>query len=890
MDIRTQGGKAMTEPIEDMPKAYQPADIEAKWYRTWEDGGYFKPKIDPAKKPFTLMMPPPNITGQLHMGHAMYTIQDVLTRFHRLAGDPTLWLPGTDHASIATEVKVLEALREEGLTKENLGREGFLKRAWEWRDEYGGRIVKQLRRLGASCDWSRERFTMDEGLSEAVAEVFCRLYEKGLIYRGDRIIQWCPECMTSLSDIEVEYEEQSSHLWHVRYPGVEGQDVVVATTRPETMLGDTAVAVNPNDPRYADLVGKHVRLPILDRIIPVVADEYVDASFGTGAVKITPAHDPNDFEVAKRHGLEILRVMNYDGVMNELAGPYAGKSASETRRLVAAELERLGLLVKVEPYTHNVGVCYRCGRTVEPITSLQWFVTMKPLAEPAIEAVRSGATRFAPERFAQVYYNWMENIRDWCISRQLWWGHRIPAYYCDDCGTMSVARIKPSKCPSCGSVELRQDEDVLDTWFSSALWPFSTLGWPKDTPDLRYFYPTSVLVTGYDIIFFWVARMIFSGIEQMGETPFHTVMIHGLVRDAQGRKMSKSAGNGIDPLDVIERFGADALRWALVSGVSPGNDLRYSNEKTEAARNFANKLWNAARFVKMNLGGTPGGIGGCELDLADKWILTLCQRTVRDAERHYRDFDLALAAQSLYDFTWNAFCDWTIELSKPALFGGDELKRDKARAILAYVLDILLKLLHPIMPFITEEIYGLLPLPGKHGLLIEADWPVPDAAFDFPGEAARMEGVIEIVRAVRAIRLERGVAPGRRARLDLLPAAGWEDALEEAAPIFERLANAQGVRILTRRDDAPAQAARGVTAAAEIFIPLGELVDIDKERARIGKALAQTRQEIARGEAKLANEGFLSKAPAGLIEEERAKLEQRRAMLAALEAQAEVAG
>ncbi|MDR2658213.1 MAG: valine--tRNA ligase, partial [Oscillospiraceae bacterium] len=770
-----------------MPKAYQPAAIESRIYPLWENGGFFKPKIDPAKKPFTIVMPPPNITGQLHMGHAMYVIQDALTRFHRLAGDPTLWLPGTDHASIATEAKVVGALLEDGLTKDAIGREAFLKRAWEWRDEYGGHIVRQLRRLGASCDWSRERFTMDEGLNEAVIEVFCRLYEKGLIYRGDRIIQWCPKCKTSLSDIEVEYEEQASHLWFVRYPGVEGQDVIVATTRPETMLGDTGVAVNPADPRYADLIGKHVRLPILNREIPVVADEYVEASFGTGAVKMTPAHDPNDFEVAKRHNLEILRVMNYDGTMNEHAGPYAGLTAAETRKQVVAELERLGLLVKVEPYTHNVGVCYRCGGTAEPITSLQWFVTMKPLAAPALEAVRMGETRFVPERFSQVYYNWMENIRDWCISRQLWWGHRIPAYYCDSCGTMSVARAKPGKCPSCGSTELRQDDDVLDTWFSSALWPFSTLGWPHDTDDLRYFYPTSVLVTGYDIIFFWVARMIFSSIEQMGEPPFHTVLIHGLVRDARGQKMSKSAGNGIDPLEVIDQYGADALRWALMSGVSPGNDLRYSTEKTEAARNFANKLWNAARFVKMNLGDQPGSVYDFELDLADKWILTRYQETLRETERHFRDYDLALAAQSLYDFTWNAYCDWTIELSKPALFGGEGAARSKARAVLAFVLDGLLKMLHPIMPFITEEIYGLLPLPGKRGLLIEADWPTPDPALDFPEEAARMEGVIEIVRTVRALRLERGVAPGRKARIDLLPTGGWSETLEAAAPVFERL-------------------------------------------------------------------------------------------------------
>ncbi|GHU69401.1 valine--tRNA ligase [Clostridia bacterium] len=870
----------------EMEKNYQPTEIEARLYKIWEDGGYFKPKIDPAKKPFTIVMPPPNITGQLHMGHAMYTIQDVLTRFHRLLGDPTLWLPGTDHASIATEVKILDAMHEEGLSKEDVGREGFLKRAWAWRDEYGGRIVRQLRRLGASCDWSRERFTMDTGLSEAVTEVFCRLYDKGLIYRADRIIQWCPQCQTALSDAEVEYEEQTSFLWHIRYPGIEGADVIVATTRPETMLGDTGVAVNPNDPRYAGLAGKHVRLPILNRIIPVVADEYVDPAFGTGCVKMTPAHDPNDFEVAQRHGLEILRVMNYDGTMNEFAGPYAGLTTEETRKQVVAELERLGLLVKVEPYTHNVGTCERRGHTVEPITSLQWFVKMKPLAEPALEVVRTGKTQFVPERFMQTYYNWMENIRDWCVSRQLWWGHRIPAYYCDECGTMVVARSKPERCESCGSTELRQDEDVLDTWFSSALWPFSTLGWPQDTEDLRYFYPTSVLVTAYDIIFFWVARMIFSGIDQMGETPFHTVLIHGLVRDAHGAKMSKSAGNGIDPQEIIDQYGADALRWSLIMGVSPGNDLRFSAEKSEAARNFANKLWNAARFVNLNLGDKPASIEGFKLELADKWILTRYGETVREVTRRLREYDLGLAAQALYEFTWNAFCDWTIELSKPALFGDDIAAKEKARAIMAFLLDGLLKLLHPFMPFITEEIYGLLPLPGKHGLLIEAEWPTADDSLNFPEEAARMEGVIDIVRTVRALRLERGVAPGHKARLDLLPAEGWSGALTEAAPIFERLAGAQSVRILSSNDEAPPQSAKAVTAVAQIFIPLGELVDIAKERARLTKALAQVRQEIERSEAKLNNPGFTSKAPAALIEDERQKLQTRRAMLQTLEAQA----
>ena len=689
----------------DMATRFDPQAIESDIYRSWEESGAFTAHRVEGKKPFTIVMPPPNITGQLHMGHAMDAIlQDAPIRYHRMKGDPTLWLPGTDHAAIATEVKIVDAMRKEGLTKESLGREKFLERAWEWKREYGGRIVNQQRRMGVSCDWSRERFTMDEGCSRAVREVFVRLYEKNLIYRGQRMINWCPSCRSALSDAEVVYSEQPSHLWHIRYPGADGSEgVVVATTRPETMLGDTGVAVNPQDERYTDLVGKKVILPIMNREIPVVADDYVEMDFGTGAVKMTPAHDPNDFEVAQRHNLDIITVTNDDGTMNENAGAYNGMDPLACREAVVAELERLGLLVKVENYTHNVGFCYRHADTVvEPRLSEQWFVKMKPLAEPAIAAVKEGKTNFVPDRFSKIYYNWMENIRDWCISRQLWWGHRIPAWYCDDCGEMTVSRTDPAACPKCGSGNIRQDEDVLDTWFSSALWPFSTLGWPDETEDLKYFYPTSMLVTGYDIIFFWVARMIFSGIENMGETPFRTVLIHGLVRDEMGRKMSKSLGNGVDPLEVIDQYGADALRFSLVMGVSPGNDTRYSKDRVESARNFANKVWNASRFVLMNVDQRQA-IDPGKLETADKWILSRLQEAVRSISVHMEEGDFGLAATKIYDFAWSEFCDWYIELSKARLLGGDGESKDTAKAVLLYVLEALLKLLHPFMPFLTER-------------------------------------------------------------------------------------------------------------------------------------------------------------------------------------------
>ncbi len=862
----------------EMEKTYAPQAIEAELYAEWEQSGAFRAEMDPDKKPFTIVMPPPNITGQLHMGHAMdATMQDVLTRFHRMRGEAALWLPGTDHASIATEVKIIEKMAEEGLRKEALGREGFLKRAWEWKAQYGGRIVQQLRRMGASCDWSRERFTMDEGCSQAVTEVFNRLYEKGLIYRGDRIINWCPVCKTAISDAEVEYEEQATHIWHIRYSGPDGE-VVVATTRPETMLGDTGVAVHPEDPRYTHLVGKTVVLPLVGREIPVVADDYVDREFGTGAVKMTPAHDPNDFEIAQRHGLEILRVMDDAGVMNEAAGRFAGVPAKQCRQQVLAELEAQGVLVKVEDYTHNVGTCYRCHTTVEPLVSRQWFVKMKPLAEPAIAAVREGKTRFVPERFDKTYFNWMENIRDWCISRQLWWGHRIPAYYCDACGELTVARTAPDKCPKCGGA-VRQDEDVLDTWFSSALWPFSTLGWPEETADLRYFYPTSVLVTGYDIIFFWVARMIFSGIEQMGEAPFHTTLIHGLVRDAQGRKMSKSLGNGVDPLEVIDQYGADALRFALTFGVSPGNDMRFSTEKVESARNFANKIWNAARFVRMNLEGEDKLADCGELALADRWILTRFQKATREVTAHLEEYDLGLAAQKVYDFAWSEFCDWYIELAKARLNGEDAGAKRTARAVLLHVLTGLLKLLHPIMPFLTDAVYRYLP--GTEGTIMLSDWPQPNPAYDFEVDAARMEGILEAIRTVRNLRAEMKVPVGKRAQLYLLPQAGWSEALSDAAPLFQRLA---WVSELTVLDAAPGgqKLVSAVCPSAELYIPLGELVDLEKELARLQKECENLRGEIARAEGKLNNPGFTAKAPANLVAAEQEKLAANKTMLESL--------
>jgi len=866
----------------DMETRFNPQAIEADLYKAWEESGAFTAHRVEGKKPFTIVMPPPNITGQLHMGHAMDCIlQDAPIRYHRMKGDPTLWLPGTDHAAIATEVKIVDAMRKEGLTKQGIGREAFLERAWNWKKEYGGRIVHQQRKMGVSCDWSRERFTMDEGCSKAVREVFVRLYEKGLIYRGNRMINWCPACRSALSDAEVEYKDQASHLWHIRYPGADGgEGVVVATTRPETMLGDTGVAVNPADERYTNLVGKKVILPLMNKEIPVVADEYVEMDFGTGAVKMTPAHDPNDFEVAQRHNLEIITVTNDDGTMNENAGRFAGMDPMECRKAVVEELDKLGLLVKVEDYSHNVGFCYRHGNTpVEPRLSEQWFVKMKTLAEPAIAAVREGRTKFIPERFSKMYYNWMENIRDWCISRQLWWGHRIPVWYCDDCGEMIASREDPECCPKCGG-KLRQDEDVLDTWFSSALWPFSTLGWPEETEDLKYFYPTTMLVTGYDIITFWVSRMMVSGVEQMGEPPFETVLIHGLVRDELGRKMSKSLGNGVDPLEVIEEYGADALRFSLVMGVSPGNDTRYSRDKVEAARNFANKVWNASRFVLMNVNERKD-FDPAKLETADKWILSRLQEAIRDISDHMEDGDFGLAATKIYDFAWSEFCDWYIELSKSRLLGEDGESKETVKAVLLYVLENLLKLLHPFMPFLTEQVYKYLP--ETEGFLMLQKWPERSEALHFAEDEQKMQGIMEIIRTIRNLRSEMNVAPSKRTRLMLLPADGWAETLKGGDGYFRRLAGASETELLNDRNAVTEKTVSAVTAAGELFIPLGDLVDFEKEIARLGKELENIQKEMNRSRGMLNNQGFLAKAPAQLVQAEKDKLEAAEAKARALE-------
>ncbi|MGN0746442.1 MAG: valine--tRNA ligase, partial [Aristaeellaceae bacterium] len=840
---------------QEMDTKFNPQAIEGDIYKEWEASGAFEAHRVEGKKPFTIVMPPPNITGQLHMGHAMdCTLQDCAIRYHRMKGDPTLWLPGTDHAAIATEVKIVDAMRKEGLTKESLGREGFLKRAWAWKKEYGGRIVNQQRRMGVSCDWSRERFTMDEGCSRAVRETFCRLYEKGLIYRGNRLVNWCPDCQSAISDAEVEHKEMDGNFWHLLYPVKEtGEMLELATTRPETMLGDTAVAINPNDERYAHLHGCHVMLPLVNREIPIVCDEHADMEKGTGVVKITPAHDPNDYEVGARHDLPLVRVFTYDGRMtgpedkaacdalfasgkagkNEPqvldCGKYAGMTTAEARKAIVADLEALGLLKSIEPIKHEVGVCYRHSKTViEPMVSKQWFVDMKPLAKPAIEAVTSGKTQFVPERFAKQYMNWMENIRDWCISRQLWWGHRIPVWYCDDCDEMMVRREDPCCCSRCGSRNIHQDEDVLDTWFSSALWPFSTLGWPDNTEDLKYFYPTDVLVTGYDIITFWVSRMITCGVEEMGETPFKTVLIHGLVRDELGRKMSKSLGNGVDPLEVIDEYGADALRFSLVMGVSPGNDTRYSREKVESARNFANKVWNASRFVLMNVD-TRRDIDPASLTLADKWILTRFQDAARSISANMEEGEFGLAANRIYDFAWSEFCDWYIEMAKSRLTGEDQAAKEAVQAVLLYVLEGLLKLLHPFMPFLTEQVYKYLP--GSEGFLMLKAWPEAIPAFDFPQDEEKMAGIMEIIRTIRNLRAEMNVAAGKRTHLMLVPAEGWADTLTHADMYFRRLAGASSSEVMTDRAAITGKNVSAVTKAGELFIPLGDLVDFDKEIA-----------------------------------------------------------
>ena len=863
----------------ELAKTYDPQEVEDRIYDFWLNGGYFHATVDPEKKPYTIVIPPPNITGQLHMGHAMdETLQDILIRWRRMQGYSALWLPGTDHASIATEAKIVEAMRQEGLTKEDLGREKFLERAWAWKEKYGGRIVEQLKKLGSSCDWERERFTMDEGCNKAVREVFVRLYNKGLIYRGERIINWCPHCKTSISDAEVEFAEKDGNFWHIRYPFKDGSGYLeLATTRPETMLGDTAVAVHPDDPRYKDIVGKTLILPLVGREIPVIADTYVEQDFGTGVVKITPAHDPNDFEVGLRHNLEIINVMNDDGSINENGGKFAGMPGLEARKQIVKELEEQGFLVRIEPIKHNVGSCYRCHTVVEPRVSKQWFVKMEPLAKPAIECVRDGRVRFIPERMEKIYFNWMENIKDWCISRQLWWGHRIPAWYCEDCGETIVAMDAPHTCPKCGSEKLHQDEDTLDTWFSSALWPFSTLGWPDQTEDLKYFYPTDTLVTGYDIIFFWVARMIFSGMEHMGEPPFKTVFIHGLIRDAQGRKMSKSLGNGIDPLEVIAQYGADALRFTLVTGNSPGNDLRFSQEKVEASRNFANKIWNASRFILMNIDGhdVPNQLPE-KLALEDKWIVNQFNQVVKEVTDNLEHFEIGIAVQKLYDYLWDELCDWYIEIAKIRLQSSDEEAAQTARQVLVWVMTGTLQLLHPFMPYITEEIWQSLPHEGES--IMVSKWPVYEEAHCFQQAASDMQGIMDVIRAVRNRRSEMNVPPSRKTHLYIATAA--EKVFQEGAPIIERLAFANGVEI------GPAFEIEGavniVTSGAKAYIPMDELVDKKAELARLTKELESAQKQYATTQQKLSNEKFLSKAPENVVEGVRqnaAKLKEHIALI-----------
>ena len=865
----------------ELPKTYAPKAFEDRIYQNWSDKGYFTPDVQDNKPSFSVVIPPPNVTGQLHMGHALdETLQDILVRYKRMQGYSTLWVPGTDHAGIATQIKVEEHLRKnEGLTRYDLGREKFLERVWDWKHQYGSRIISQLKKLGASCDWTRERFTMDDGCSRAVKEVFVNLYEKGLIYRGNRIINWCPHCMTALSDAEVEYSEQAGHFWYIKYP-IKGENgyVEIATTRPETMFGDTAVAVNPADERYTSLVGKTLILPAVGREIPVIADEYVEIGFGTGCVKITPAHDPNDFLVGARHNLEQIKVINDDGTINRHGGKYAGMDRYAARRALVADLEVGGYLIRTEPHTHNVGACYRCGTVVEPLTSDQWFVKMQPLAGPALEAVRDGRVKFEPERFTKIYVNWMENVHDWCISRQLWWGHRIPAYYCGDCGEMTVSKENVRVCPKCGGEKITQESDVLDTWFSSALWPFSTLGWPDQTPELAKYYPTSVLVTGYDIIFFWVARMIFSGLEHTGREPFSTVFIHGLVRDAQGRKMSKSLGNGIDPLEVIDAYGADALRFALATGNAPGNDMRFSDEKIESARNFANKLWNAARFVMMNLEIDRVDLPAADaLALEDKWILTKLNTLAGTVCQNLDRYEIGVALANIYDFVWDVFCDWYIELLKPRLSAGDR----SAQQVIAYVLTETLKLLHPFMPFITEEIYTTMPH-ADESIMISA-YPKYQKELCFFEEAEEMERVLALIRAIRARRTEMGVMPARRAKLYIV--TKYRDTFAAASEFFKKLAGASEVELV--EDFSDSDAVQIITGSAAAYIPLADMIDFEAERARLSVELEKNDGEIRRVKSKLENESFVSKAPAKVVETERAKLEKyeevRRGLLEALE-------
>lgn len=865
--------------MKELATKYNPSEFEDRIYDFWLEGNYFHANLDENKKPYTIVIPPPNITGQLHMGHALdNTLQDILIRYHRMKGFDTLWVPGTDHASIATEAKIVAAMREEGIDKQDLGREKFLERAWEWKAQYGGRIVQQLKKMGSSCDWERERFTLDEGCSKAVREVFVNLYEKDLIYRGERIINWCPTCKTTISDAEVEYEEKDGSFWHLRYPFADGSGYLeLATTRPETMLGDTAVAVHPDDERYKDLVGKMLILPIVNKEIPVIADEYVEMDFGTGVVKITPAHDPNDFQVGLRHDLEIINVMTDDGHMNEKAGKYEGMTTLECRKAIVAELDEQGYLVEVEPMKHNVGTCYRCHSVVEPRVSKQWFVKMEPLAKPAIDVVKEGKTKFVPERYSKTYYHWMENIKDWCISRQLWWGHRIPAWYCDDCGEITVSREDAVTCAHCGSKHIHQDEDTLDTWFSSALWPFSTLGWPDKTPELAHYFPTSTLVTGYDIIFFWVARMIFSSCEQMHDIPFENIFIHGIVRDDQGRKMSKSLGNGIDPLVVIDQYGADALRFTLVNGNSPGNDMRYSNEKVEASRNFANKLWNASRFILMNLDGNekPAYIPD-HLAMEDKWILSKLNTLAKEISNNIDGFELGTAIAKLYEFTWDQFCDWYIEIAKIRLQEGGEAA-ETAKAVLIYCIDTILKLLHPFMPFITEEIWQSIPHTGET-IMLEA-YPEYTDALNFSAEEIEFERIMTAVKAVRNRRAEMNVPPKKKAAVYINTA--YEDTFKAGISYIQRLAFASDV--VVGGDFATEGAVNVVTADAQIYIPMAELVDFTAEKERLQKELKKAQDDLAFFERKLNNPGFIAKAPAAVVEKDRASAEKVKEHIAKLE-------
>lgn len=866
----------------EMAKAYNPKEVEDKIYDFWQEGNYFHAEVDKDKKPYTIVMPPPNITGQLHMGHALdNTLQDILIRWRRMQGYSALWLPGTDHASIATEAKIVEAMRKEGITKEDLGREKFLERAWEWKKEYGGRIVSQLKKMGSSCDWERERFTMDEGCSKAVKEVFVRLYNKGLIYRGERIINWCPHCKTSISDAEVEFEEQAGHFWHLRYPLTDGSGYLeLATTRPETLLGDTAVAVNPSDERYKDLVGKTLTLPLVGREIPIVADDYVDVDFGTGVVKITPAHDPNDFQVGLRHNLPVINVMTDDAKIVEDYPKYAGMDRYEARETIVKDLDEGGFLVKIEKHDHNVGTCYRCHSTVEPRVSKQWFVKMDELAGPAIECVKSGKTKFVPERFNKIYYHWMENIRDWCISRQLWWGHRIPAYYCDECGEVTVAKEMPEKCPKCGCTHLHQDEDTLDTWFSSALWPFSTLGWPDKTPELDYYFPTNTLVTGYDIIFFWVARMIFSSVEQMNSQPFDTVFIHGIVRDENGVKMSKSLGNGIDPLLVIDQYGADALRMFLATGNSPGNDMRYSEKRVEACRNFANKLWNASRFVHMNIDDYDvKNELPATLETEDKWILHTLNNVAKEVNENLEKFELGIALSKIYDFIWNSYCDWYIELCKARLQSEGETAQN-ARQVLIYVLDKILKLLHPFMPFITEEIWQTIPHDTEGKTVMLEKYPEYDPSLDFPSEAEEMMKVMEAITAIRTQRNEMNVPPSKKAKLFI--ATAIPETFSNGEQFFKKLASASEVEISDSFDIDGAVTV--VTSDAKIYIPMEELVDKEAELKRLNKELKQVEKMLAQDEGKLNNPGFMSKAPEKVIEKIKGQAEKEREKIALIHA------